>query len=189
MFMKQNLLAVAAAMAMAAYLPTASATTFTDAFSLTTGATGSLGIDTGAVDGGGNTIDHEFTNVVTAGQAFDITINYTAASTGISAAGDTYDLTFENTAFTITSISDNLGDTIIPSTGGGFNNYLGIASLNPGQTLTITVQGTANILSGIGGNEVVSVTPTTAVPEADLWAMFLLGLPLVSWMVRRKQAI
>jgi hypothetical protein len=31
-------------------------------------------------------------------------------------------------------------------------------------------------------------TPVTPVPEPEQWGMLLLGLPMISWMVRRKQA-
>jgi hypothetical protein len=35
----------------------------------------------------------------------------------------------------------------------------------------------------------VGHTPVTPVPEPEQWGMLLLGLPMISWMVRRKQAI
>jgi len=44
--------------------------------------------------------------------------------------------------------------------------------------------------SGTGwlGVDNVNVHATSAVPEAGEWAMMLLGLPLVGWVVRRKQS-
>jgi len=43
-------------------------------------------------------------------------------------------------------------------------------------------------LTQYGGPTNWSVSAVTAVPEADEWAMMLLGLPLLGWVVRRKQS-
>jgi hypothetical protein len=67
------------------------------------------------------------------------------------------------------------------------------------QSITLLQQGTlANNYKTIiefndnapGGNAIyqANLTFTSAVPEAGEWAMMLLGLPLLGWVVRRKQS-
>jgi hypothetical protein len=54
---------------------------------------------------------------------------------------------------------------------------------------TIEVQGYANAANVLGQTLGVNISGTvTAVPEPEQLGMLLLGLPMITWMVRRKQA-
>ncbi len=54
-------------------------------------------------------------------------------------------------------------------------------------TPTSTAQALYTVVLGAGA--AVSGGVTSAAPEAGEWAMMLLGLPMVGWMVRRKQDV
>ena len=76
-----------------------------------------------------------------------------------------------------------------------FGNYVNLAFDNsPGSAHPIfDIANSSNVTStGFGPQGwglAASSTFTAAVPEPEEWAMMLLGLPLISWVVRRKQSI
>ncbi len=70
---------------------------------------------------------------------------------------------------------DSINSAVIPATG--------LNSFNGQQSLYIV-----DTIIGNGGIQDFH-NNLSAVPEAEEWAMMLLGLPLLAWMSRRKQAV
>jgi hypothetical protein len=87
----------------------------------------------------------------------------------------------------------SLPTSVNAAIGGVLNTFPVAVSLAAG---TYYVDVTGSVASGSTGALNVSVTTNatsggdiiTPVPEPEQWGMLLLGLPMISWMVRRKQA-
>ncbi len=67
------------------------------------------------------------------------------------------------------------------------SNHGGCISNNPTNFVAATFVGGKSVSDGIGNSLPNNSWTVTAVPEAGEWAMMLLGLPLLGWVVRRKQ--
>ncbi|WP_347987308.1 FxDxF family PEP-CTERM protein [Methylomonas sp. AM2-LC] len=154
------------------------------AFSLLT-ATSLASASTETVSSAGSFTD-TVTFTVAAGQHDYVTD--TASSSYFTSTGGNYGITlssvtFLSTIYGISSLVTTSGPGYaLGSTTGGFSNIL----VGPG-TYTISIAGNA-YTSGNFTNT-LTLTPAAAVPEAGEWAMMLLGLPMVGWMIRRKQAV
>jgi len=73
-----------------------------------------------------------------------------------------------------------------------YNDTISISGYNiiKNDVYQLQVVGLGGAYIGVGtGNYSGTLTLTSAVPEPEAWAMLLLGMPMVSWMVRRRQAL
>jgi len=83
----------------------------------------------------------------------------------------------------------NYSDTPTPANGKfiglgeGAYGYISLADFSTSHPQGILIAGFGS--SGVG---LSATNITSAVPEAGEWAMMLLGLPLLGWVVRRKQS-
>ena len=134
---------------------------------------------TGTVDGAGGTNGSVYTN--DSGSKFSYTIdNADPASFNGSATDNLVNYT-----------TDSNGNKFLELSGGGFS----ITAIDTSGPTPTTAQYQFFESGGqLQGCEPVCTTPITlgqvaiSTPEPEEWAMLLLGMPLVGWVVRRKQA-
>jgi len=88
----------------------------------------------------------------------------------------------------LNNVSDKGGNPSLALSGGGFSITAGSTQYqlfeSKGQLAGIIPGGTIEILAPIGGFN----SSAPQVPEAEEWAMLLIGLPLITWVARRKSA-
>jgi hypothetical protein len=199
---KKTILASAVALAGLAYIPAVSASAQYDHFdygtigAFTTGQVDPSLADyfTGDINGlaAGTSFTYDFVFTVAANNTADVQpsvgVTERATSGDVLTSVALFAGSFTTGAATGTALA-----SYVPSLVGHTDSAYGdTANLGPG-TYTLQISGTAKGGSkGITGD--VQITPaqnlpSLPVPEPEQWAMLLLGLPLISWMVRRKQAV
>jgi len=199
--MKNNSVLWAGAFALAAaiYLPAANATA-TDSYTL---AQVTYGQGLGGIHSDLNP-SSAFTDFLVANtdevnntpQAFDVKFYFTAAQfSAVSWSLQFNDNSYSNLQLGVDGVNfGSVTDATTPfftAQVGGATTPLQFAdptnyayALNNGLNY-IEISG--NIISGDSGlSGTVQITPSP-VPEPEQWGMLLLGLPMLSWMVRRKQ--
>ncbi|WP_347986343.1 PEP-CTERM sorting domain-containing protein [Methylomonas sp. AM2-LC] len=194
---KKTLLASAIALTATVYLPTASALG-TDTF--TVSAAGTYTPTSTITDTLGYGTIASYLSAAN-GSAFDFIIHFKdpIVNAVLQSGNESWNFAFDKGAFSnIQSSFNGAAFSNAPIANGAYDvisTAIATSTANgvPFTTdTTLEIKGTESLNAGTSAHYTIDITSsgiTGQVPEPEQLSLFLIGLPLISWLVRRKQMI
>jgi len=166
----------------------------TDTFYLTAKSLTAFGNGLGNLKDASNQSLNTVLGTLKNNQEFDFKIQFQGFVAG-DTTKESYNFTLSNVGFQLISATLGGVSEAVTNSNGFYTSQVTkgtITAANPYLEIegTGAPTGTLKTLASLGGTDNIYLTPNnpvTPVPEPEQWAMLLLGLPMVSWMIRRKQ--
>ena len=150
---------------------------FTDTFNFSTDASGAT------ASAGGNAISYSITYAVTDPNEIGASLSAIGLYSGATELAPHGSVSFSETS----AVDPISGATVWNETYTGTISGVHLAANSPYSLIITGTGGSLNDIISYSGNYTGSLN-LSPVPEPEQWAMLMLGLPLISWVSRRKQA-